>query len=127
MKIIIAGSRGFKDYQSLKTQCDVIIADYRSAIPYSARSSIKIISGGARGADSLGEKYAHEKGFECLVMPADWDKYGKRAGYLRNAQMAEVADALIAFWDGTSRGTWSMIELARKGGLKVTIVSYNDA
>ena len=126
MNIIIAGSRGFKDYQSLKTQCDVIIEGYKSATPCSA-GIIKIISGGARGADRLGEKYAHEKGFECLVMPADWDKYGKRAGYLRNAQMAEVADALIAFWDGTSRGTQSMIELARKGGLKITVVSYNDA
>ena len=60
------------------------------------------------------------------VFPADWDKYGKRAGYLRNVQMAEYADALLAFWDGESRGTKNMIDEALSRGLKVGVKRYDN-
>ena len=59
--------------------------------------------------------------------PADWDKYGKAAGFIRNEQMAQNADALVVFWDGKSRGTKNMIELAAKYKLKVRIKKYIEA
>jgi len=85
---------------------------------------IEIVSGGARGADALGERYAKDRGYSLRVFPAEWDRYGKRAGYLRNAEMAKYANALLAFWDGESRGTRHMIQIARESGLKVGIKYY---
>ena len=87
--------------------------------------NVIIVSGHASGADSLGEKFAADHNLQCELYPADWDKHGKAAGPIRKAEMAEVADALIAFWDGQSRGTKSMIDLARKKGLQVAIVRYD--
>lgn len=83
-----------------------------------------IVSGHASGADALGERYAQERGLECEQYPADWEAYGRAAGPIRNAEMAEVADALIAFWDGASRGTKNMIDTAKSKGLKVAVVRY---
>jgi len=116
MKVIIAGTRDFSDYNLLTKVCDFML---------SKAKSVEIISGGARGADSLGEKYAQDRGYECKRFPADWEKYGKAAGYKRNSEMANVADSLIAFWDGKSRGTQHMINLAKKKGLQIKIVNYN--
>lgn len=114
MKVIIAGGRNFNDYEKLCQFCDNAL---------SKQTEIEIVSGTANGADKLGEKYANDKGYPIKQFPADWDKYGKSAGYIRNAQMAEYADALIAFWDGKSRGTKHMIDLAKRANLKVK-VSY---
>jgi hypothetical protein len=75
---------------------------------------IEIISGGARGADRLGERYAKERGITLKIMPADWQTYGKSAGYRRNAQMAEYATHAIIFWDKQSLGTKNMIDLAEE-------------
>jgi hypothetical protein len=115
MKIIIAGSRNFNDYNLLKTSCDNLLTQF---------TNIEIVSGTARGADKLGERYAREKGYSIKEFPANWDKFGKRAGYLRNDEMAQYSDMLIAFWDGTSKGTKHMIDLANKRGIKVEIVNY---
>lgn len=82
-----------------------------------------IISGGARGADKLGEQWAREFSKELRIMPADWDNFGKRAGYVRNEEMAKVATHLVAFWDGASKGTAHMLNLADKYNLK-TYVRY---
>ena len=112
MKLIIAGSRNFEDYEVLKRRIDVL--------PFEIT---EIISGNARGADSLGEWYAAENEIQVRVYPANWSKYGKPAGYIRNKEMAEVADALIAFWDGKSKGTKHMIDIALDKGLEV-IVEY---
>lgn len=109
MKVIIAGGRDFADYAFLKEKADSILKNVKS---------ISIVSGGANGADSLGERYAQENEYELIRMPANWDKYGKRAGYLRNEDMAKIADACICFWDGKSRGTGHMIQLAKKYDLK---------
>jgi len=79
------------------------------------------VSGTARGADQLGERYAKERGYFIQRFPADWNAYGKAAGYIRNRKMAEYADALIAFWDGKSRGTLNMISLAKECGLQIRI------
>jgi len=105
MKVIIAGSRDFDNYVLLSHICDTVLP---KGIDY------EIVSGGARGADHLGEVYAWECDYKKTVFPADWDKNGKAAGYIRNEEMAKYADALIAFWDGKSKGTKHMIDLANK-------------
>lgn len=76
------------------------------------------------GVDLLGKRYAEEKHIPVRRMPADWNKHGKAAGPIRNEQMAIRADAFIAFWDGQSRGTANMIELAKKHNLKIQVVRY---
>ena len=114
MKIIIAGSRNFNDYNLLKTSCDNLLTQF---------TNIEIVSGTARGADKLGERYAREKGYDIKQFPANWS-LGKSAGYIRNDEMAQYADMLIAFWDGTSKGTKHMIDLANKRGIKVEIANY---
>ena len=83
------------------------------------------VSGHASGADSLGEKFAADHNLQCELHPADWERHGRAAGPIRNEEMAEVSDALIAFWDGKSRGTRSMIEIARRKGLQVAVVRYD--
>ena len=101
MRVIIAGSRDITDYNLVE-----------EAVKESGITPTEIISGGARGVDRLGEQYAERNNLKCTVMPADWHKYGKRAGYIRNDRMAENADALIAVWDGKSKGTANMIGIA---------------
>lgn len=115
MKVIIAGGRDFNDYEQLETACDFILSK--------THKKITIVSGAARGADTLGEQYAMNRGYQIDSHPADWS-LGKRAGFVRNEEMAKEADALIAFWDGTSRGTASMIQLAERYGLKVAVENY---
>lgn len=72
----------------------------------------------------MGERYARERGFQLRRFPADWEQYGKSAGHIRNAKMADNADALIAFWDGESKGTKNMIDNARRKGLAVRVIQY---
>lgn len=117
IKVIIAGSRSFKDYGTLKRVCNNIL---------SLRKDVEIVSGGAKGADYLGEVYAKEVGFNIKRFPANWEEYGKSAGYIRNEEMAKYADALIAFWDGKSKGTEHMINLAKKHNLKLRIYQYEN-
>lgn len=81
----------------------------------------EVVSGCARGADTLGERWAHDNNIPVRRFPADWDTHGSRAGYLRNIQMAEYADALVAVWDGRSKGTGHMIDIARKRGLHIHV------
>ena len=118
-KVIVAGGREFNDYGLLCQICDRMLSQKHQT------HDIVIISGTARGADTLGERYAQERGYAVEQYPADWQREGKAAGFIRNAQMASVADALIAFWDGQSRGTAHMIELARKHKLQVRVVPFN--
>lgn len=115
MNVIIAGSRDFNNYELLVSKCDAILQN---------QTEVTIISGTANGADKLGERYAIERGHLCRRFPADWDKWGKSAGYKRNVEMAEIADGLIAFWNGDSRGTKHMIDIAKSKGLKIAIVNY---
>ena len=120
-KVIIAGSRGFSNYKLLKEKCNEYLREKRKEY------NIIIISGGARGADTLGEKYAQDEGFSLEVFPVNWNKFGKSAGFIRNEQMAEVADALIAFWDGKSHGTKHMIEIMENKKLLVRVVNYETS
>lgn len=115
-RVIIAGGRDFSDYELLRSTMDRLLSN--------TMDEIVIVCGMAKGADTLGEQYAKECGYKVDYFPADWKKHGKAAGFLRNEQMAQNADALAAFWDGQSRGTKNMIELARRYGLKVRIKRY---
>lgn len=115
MKLIIAGGRDFSDYELLTREVSKLI----SGVP-----DVEIVSGGARGADLLGEHYAIDKGIKVKRFPADWERYGKSAGFRRNAEMAQYADSCICFWDGKSKGTSHMINLAKQGGLSVVVINY---
>lgn len=103
-RVIVAGSRDFTDYDLLKSKLDFLLKN---------RNNIIIVSGTAKGADKLGEQYAKERGYKIAEYPADWS-LGKKAGYLRNKQMAENADAAVIFWDGESPGSKHMIDLAKE-------------
>ena len=115
MKYIVAGGR---DYTG-KYQMSSVLR--RVLVP-----SDSIISGCAKGADSLAIEWAAHHNVECLQMPADWDKHGKSAGAIRNQQMALAADGLVAFWDGVSPGTKDMITKAINYGLEVHVYRYGD-
>ena len=83
-----------------------------------------IVSGGAGGADLMGEQYGRHFDHQIIVMPAEWQVHGKKAGILRNREMAEAADVLFAFWDGSSKGTKNMIDTALSLGLEVHVYRY---
>lgn len=119
IKVIIAGTRDFNDYDFLKKNVDYFLQGINPN-----NEEIEIVSGNARGADKLGERYAKEHNLPVKLFPANWDKYGKRAGYLRNQEMANYSDVLIAFWDEKSKGTKHMIDIAKKQGLTVIVVGY---
>lgn len=110
MKTIIAGSRGITEYG--------IVA---LAVALSGFKVTEVVSGTARGVDLLGERWAALNGVPVAKFPADWDGFGKQAGFVRNTFMAEYADALVAVWDGKSAGTKSMIHLAERELLAVYI------
>lgn len=111
-RIIICGSRSWEDYQTM-----------RSVIQGLEPGEDIVVHGGAHGADQMAGEIAVELGLEVEVHPADWEKHGKGAGFIRNEQMALLgADACIAFWDGESRGTADMMQRASEHGIKVAIV-----
>ncbi len=115
MKVVaIVGSRDYPRKADVGDEVARLLLD-------EARSDVTVISGGARGVDTWAIEYAKAVGFETTVYPADWDGLGSRAGYVRNAKMVEVADEVIALWDGTSKGTRHTIDLAlaKRKNLKV--------
>lgn len=120
MKIIIAGSRDFDNYELLDKEVSSIL----NSMVHIPMSDIELVSGTARGADKLGERYAKENNFNLKLFPADWNNLGKSAGYIRNENMAKYSDVLIAFWDEKSKGTKHMIDLAIKYNLKVHIIKF---
>ncbi|MEQ8278566.1 MAG: SLOG family protein [Deltaproteobacteria bacterium] len=102
MRVIVAGSRNATEAQ---------VNEALDRCPWIGFASA-IVSGTARGADEFGERWAAKREIEVHRFPADWRTYGKRAGPIRNRQMAQNADGLVAVWDGRSRGTKTMIEFA---------------
>lgn len=115
-KVIIAGGRDFDDYGTLVEKCDELLKN--------KNREFCVLCGMADGADALGARYGMRSCVAVYPFPADWEKHGKKAGYLRNREMARNADALIAFWDGKSKGTKMMIEIAKEEGLRVRVVPY---
>ena len=114
MRVIIAGSRDFSDYQLLSDTMHSLFPNM----------GIEVVSGMARGADYLGYCFGKENGLVIHEMPADWNTYGKSAGFKRNAEMSKVGDILVAFWDGKSNGTGNMIRLMQLKGKPVHIVTF---
>jgi len=117
MRVIIAGGREFTDRALMSRKLAHIFKDKTPDV---------VLTGKARGADTLGEQWARRNGVEVEEYYADWDGLGKRAGYVRNEAMAVSATHLVAFYDGQSKGTGHMITLGRKHGLEVRIVRYDS-
>lgn len=111
MKVAVIGSRSFNDYEKLK--------DTLSKIDVSL-----LVSGGANGADKLGEQYANENNIPTKIFLPDWKKHGKAAGFLRNTDIINEAELVVAFWDQQSNGTRDSIQKAEKQGKKVMIISF---
>ena len=117
MKVIVAGGRNVPEILGETGARKKVYASIKSFL--TIYSIDEIVSGTARGVDRLGEKWAKDNGVKLTRMPADWDEYGKRAGYLRNEEMAEYADAVILVWDGKSKGTGHMLALAKEHSLEI--------
>lgn len=115
MKVIIAGSRTFNNYNLLnKTlqEVDLVIDE--------------VVCGGAKGADSLGAEWARKNGVPVKYFNAEWYIYGRAAGAIRNHTMGEYADYLVAFWDGKSRGTKDMIDYMQQLGKHGTVIMFEN-
>ena len=117
IKVIVCGGRDFSDLGLMTQILNHYIGGY-------AKTKVELVSGGARGADTLAIDYGAINHIPINVYYADWNRHGKRAGYLRNAKMAQVATHCIAFWDGKSHGTKHMIDLARKNSLLTLVINY---
>ena len=118
-RLIVCGGVDFNDYGFFKSQMDRLITYYES---------VRLVSGHARGADAFAERYAAETGIPIQVFPAEWKKYGKAAGPIRNRAMLdyakEEAPVVAAFWDGQSRGTGNMLKQAKAAGAECHVFSY---
>lgn len=112
MKLAVVGTRTFLDYKLLKSELDKY------------EDIEVIISGGAKGADSLAAEYAEEKNIDTMIFIPEWEKYGKAAGPKRNKKIIEECDKVIAFWDEESYGTLSSIKFAKSMSKELNIVYY---
>ena len=119
-RIVIAGCRDYNNYNEAKKYISYYLSDIRK------QNNIVILSGCATGADALGERYAKENGFKVEKYPANWEKYGKYAGPKRNKEMAKNCDYVICFWDGKSKGTKSMITLAKEYNKPIKIIKISQ-
>ena len=115
MKIVIAGSRDYKNFEEAEVFIRACLGEWEKDAPFI------FLSGGCAGADRIGELFAAKNGYETNVFPADWERFGRAAGPIRNRKMAQSCDVVICFWDGKSRGTKSMISLAKEYGLPVKV------
>ncbi len=117
-KVIVAGSRDFNDYKLMCDTLDNLLKNKRRT------HKIIVICGMAKGADLLGYRYANTRNYSIRCFPAEWETHGKKAGVIRNEEMAKNADALVAFWNGISPGTKNMIETAKNYNLNIRIKKY---
>lgn len=115
-KVIVCGTRTFDNYDLLERTLDDLFGN----------DIIEIVSGCAEGADKLGEQYAKEYGLKVKKFPANWKQFGKEAGPIRNAEMAWYADECVAFWDGQSRGTKNMINVAKAKPITTHVINYQS-
>lgn len=109
LRIAIVGSRSFASPD--------VVRRYVASLPAGA----VVVSGGARGVDSIAEEAARARGLAVQVFPADWDGLGPKAGPIRNAKIVKHADRLVAFWNGRSRGTLSGVLLAQRASLPIEL------
>lgn len=118
MKVAVVGSRGWTNREQVRRELFKLL---RLVGGYTRRKEIEIVSGGAQGPDTIAVEWAHSGGMPFRIIRPDWDKYGKGAGMLRNAEIVANADMVLAFWDGESKGTADTIKksLAAKKELHV--------
>lgn len=114
-KVIIAGSREITDVEFIRHEMNNL---WREIGPF------EVVSGTARGVDRISARLAREAGITVHDYPADWDRFGRSAGYRRNEQMAQEADYALILWDGKSRGTRHMMEIMKKAGKPSDVVVY---
>ncbi len=119
-RVVIAGCRNYSDYDEAKQYIELCLTDLKK------NYDIVIVSGGYKGADQLGERYAKENNLKIELHKARWDLYGKFAGPKRNREMAEVSDYIICFWNGRSKGTKSMIDISKKLGKTLSVKIIKD-
>ncbi len=123
--LLIVGSRSINDYLFVKNYLNNLIRSrYHD-------KSIVVVSGGAKGVDSLAERWADENCYQKIIMPADWDEHGKLAGYIRNEQMHKFVSTktnrlVVAFWDGKSKGTAHSFCLAKKYNNELVVVNMEE-
>ena len=117
MRLAIVGSRGFDNYETL---C-AVVDELRKVHDIST-----IVSGGAKGADSLAEQYAKDHNLEMIVYPADWNTHGRKAGYIRNVEIWDGSDMGVAFWDGQSKGTAHSFEISKKQNKLLYVFNYTS-
>ena len=128
MKLAIIGSRSFKDHEVLNYIINTYFSDFEQCSCGNPDGSYEprfdeIVSGGAVGADQLGARWAKDNGVKLTEFIPDWAKYGKRAGFIRNEDIIKAADFVLAFWDGTSRGTANSLSIAKRLK-KSTLIIY---
>jgi hypothetical protein len=111
MKVAVIGSRDFNDYNLVKSTLSTL-------------NITLIVSGGARGADTLGERYADENKIPTKIFYPDWGTHGKSAGFKRNTDIIENSDLILAFWDGSSKGTLDSLNKASRLGKNLLIINY---
>ena len=115
-RVLVSGSLSFDDYELLRFTLDRLLA---------GRENVVVVTGGATGAESLGERYANERGFGIKQFLADWQTYGRGAKLIRNTQMIEAADHAVFFWDGQSKGTAEAVEKAEARSIPVEVVRFD--
>lgn len=118
MNVAIIGSRGFSNYNLVEVTMEI----FQETHPLITT----MVSGGARGADKLGEKWALNNNIPTKIFLAEWDKHGRAAGFIRNKDIIENADHVIAFWDGVSKGTKHSLDLCKKSGIVNTVIKYKE-
>ena len=119
-KVIVAGGRDFENYKYMMEKLDELFL--KSSI--FKNQKIKIISGMAKGTDTLAVRYADERKLTKIMFPANWKEHPRMAGILRNEDMLTIVTHLVAFWNGISSGTKHMIEIASKKGIPIWIFYY---
>jgi predicted Rossmann fold nucleotide-binding protein DprA/Smf involved in DNA uptake len=117
MNLTIVGGRDFADVKLLEAVMSELTGSKKHKVDC-------IVLGGARGADSLGEDWATRNGIETKIFYPNWNKYGRSAGFKRNRLIVEYADAVLAFWDGKSRGTKNTIDIAKSMNKSVAVYTY---
>jgi len=118
-KLVVAGSRDFNNYDLARNVLDHVLQHH---LP-----NVEIVSGKARGGDKMGELYAAERGLPVMEFAAEWNRFGRSAGYRRNVEMADYVGhegGCVCFWDGESRGTKHMIDISHEKGIPVRVIHY---
>ena len=126
MKLAIVGSRNFTDYELFKEKSQEFLLKWKESDQEFDIDNIVVVSGGAKGTDSLAEQWADEKGYEKTIFYPDWKRWGRGAGLKRNTQIVEECTHMIAFPSKSGRGTQDSIRKEQKGLIPIQICWYEE-